>query len=242
MQRVAVREPARACGSGRSPPNSGEPTDSPAVVRFAPAADPRAGSARVPWRRLLVARVASSQSAAPNARASRRAGRAATARFSRLCRRGRALPSPSRPPGSHRQPLPVRQPRTAWSVAAAAELCASDQLAVTVAAFGDSYGWCDATAAPIALRPPRPGRRPTSGNPSGRKRPVRHTPDGPIVFRTVALANGGAGERWRWRTVALANGGAGKRWRTPRGRRPHRRYARRRWPPARSPPVAAAPR
>jgi hypothetical protein len=48
VQRVAVRQPARACGSGRSPPRFGEPTDLPAVVRFAPAADPRAGSARFP--------------------------------------------------------------------------------------------------------------------------------------------------------------------------------------------------
>jgi hypothetical protein len=48
VQRVAVRQPARACGSGRSPPRLRELTDSPAVVGFAPDGNPRAGSARVP--------------------------------------------------------------------------------------------------------------------------------------------------------------------------------------------------
>jgi hypothetical protein len=48
VQRVAVRQPARACGSGRSPPRLRKLTDSPAVVRFAPDGNPRAGSAGVP--------------------------------------------------------------------------------------------------------------------------------------------------------------------------------------------------
>jgi hypothetical protein len=51
VQWAAVRQPARACGSGRSPPILGESTDPPAVVRFAPDGSPRAASARVPWRR-----------------------------------------------------------------------------------------------------------------------------------------------------------------------------------------------
>ncbi|MFN6195131.1 MAG: hypothetical protein ACK53T_11375 [Planctomycetota bacterium] len=48
VQRVAVCEPKRPCASGSSPPILGESTDSPAVVGFAPAANPRTGSARVP--------------------------------------------------------------------------------------------------------------------------------------------------------------------------------------------------
>jgi hypothetical protein len=43
-----LRRPARVFTSGGSPPILGESTDSPPVVGFAPAANPRTGSARVP--------------------------------------------------------------------------------------------------------------------------------------------------------------------------------------------------
>jgi hypothetical protein len=48
VQRVAVREPKRACAAGNSPPSCREATGSPAEVGFAPAANPRTGAARVP--------------------------------------------------------------------------------------------------------------------------------------------------------------------------------------------------
>ncbi|MFN9945380.1 MAG: hypothetical protein ACK56S_00870 [Planctomycetota bacterium] len=48
LPRVAVRQPKHACAAGISPRNCRESTDSPAVVGFAPAANPRTGSARVP--------------------------------------------------------------------------------------------------------------------------------------------------------------------------------------------------
>jgi len=47
-QRVEFREPARVFAAGGSPPILGESTDSLAVVGFAPIANPRTGSARVP--------------------------------------------------------------------------------------------------------------------------------------------------------------------------------------------------
>jgi hypothetical protein len=43
-----LRRPARVFAAGGSPPILGESTDSPAVVGFAPTANPRTGSARVP--------------------------------------------------------------------------------------------------------------------------------------------------------------------------------------------------
>jgi hypothetical protein len=42
------RRPARVFTPGDSPPSFGESTDAPAVVGFAPDANPRTGSARVP--------------------------------------------------------------------------------------------------------------------------------------------------------------------------------------------------
>ena len=51
-QQVAVREPERVCASGRALPSVRESNDPPAVVGFAPAANPRTGSARGPCRRL----------------------------------------------------------------------------------------------------------------------------------------------------------------------------------------------
>ncbi|MFN9754931.1 MAG: hypothetical protein ACK58X_00820, partial [Planctomycetota bacterium] len=48
LRHERLRRPARVFTSGSSPPILGESTDSPAVVGFAPAANPRTGSARVP--------------------------------------------------------------------------------------------------------------------------------------------------------------------------------------------------
>ena len=48
LRHERLRRPVRVFTSGSSPPILGESTDSPPVVGFAPAANPRTGSARVP--------------------------------------------------------------------------------------------------------------------------------------------------------------------------------------------------
>jgi hypothetical protein len=48
VPRVAVGEPKRVCAAWISLPSCRVSIDSPALVRFAPDANPRAGSARVP--------------------------------------------------------------------------------------------------------------------------------------------------------------------------------------------------
>jgi hypothetical protein len=48
VQGALGRDPECACAAEGSPPILGESTDSPAVAGFAPIANPRTGSARVP--------------------------------------------------------------------------------------------------------------------------------------------------------------------------------------------------
>jgi hypothetical protein len=95
VQRVAVRQPTRVCGSGRSPPRFRESTDSPAVVRFAPDANPHGGR---PWtsarRTVATTRRQGAGAGRTHAACAGRAGRRRRGRSARV--RGRDAPLPVR--------------------------------------------------------------------------------------------------------------------------------------------------